>query len=112
MTFGTWLRAERLARNWTQAELARLAGISPQAVAHYEADRRPTPRGQTLGGLARALGLTTDEVLIAVGGAGQTTIEQLRSEGIPAGILSELEHYAPDLLPDDWEMMVEVDGAP
>ena len=40
MTFGAWLRAQRLAMNLTQDALGGLAGIANTRISDYENDRR------------------------------------------------------------------------
>lgn len=54
-----WLRDER---GWTQEELARAAGVSPTTVSHIESGTIRRPRINTIRRLARAFGLSTDEL--------------------------------------------------
>lgn len=45
--FGTWLRVERLAREWTQAELAAVIAVSANTVARWErGEVTPSPLAQ------------------------------------------------------------------
>ena len=53
----------RLDRSWTQAELARRAGISPNTVQNFESGRSRWPSPLILGRLAGALDLSRAEVL-------------------------------------------------
>lgn len=52
----------RRARGLTQAELGAAAGVSERVVAYYERDDAQPP-GAMLVDLAKALGVTTDELL-------------------------------------------------
>ncbi len=54
----------RLAKGWTQRELAGAAGISQTSLSHYEAGLA-SPGTVSLSKLARALGLTTEQLLSA-----------------------------------------------
>ena len=64
---GERVRAARLARGWTQQQLARRAGLSQGGVSQIERGRRPTPHRRTLARLAEALDLDLD--LAAYAGA-------------------------------------------
>ena len=45
--FGTWLRVERQAREWTQAEMAAVVGVSTNSVARWErGEVTPSPLAQ------------------------------------------------------------------
>ncbi len=63
---GSRIRALREARAITQAQLARVAGISRPTLANYEAGRQ-TMTVRALDAIARALGVDLDE-LVASGG--------------------------------------------
>jgi transcriptional regulator with XRE-family HTH domain len=56
------LRELRTAAGLTQQELAVKAGLSMSAVAHLEGGRIPDPRLSTLKALARALGVSLDDL--------------------------------------------------
>ena len=56
LAFGPVLRALRLERNWTQAELGEKLGISPQHISMLESSRK-FPSLQMLFNLADALGV-------------------------------------------------------
>lgn len=60
--FGARLAAIRQRRGLTQAELGGLVDVSNRVIAYYEADGAQPP-GALLVELARALGVTTDELL-------------------------------------------------
>jgi transcriptional regulator with XRE-family HTH domain len=60
--FSERLRLVREKRELSQSELARLAGLQPSAVAHFEADRRK-PSFDNIRGLAKALSVTSDYLL-------------------------------------------------
>jgi transcriptional regulator with XRE-family HTH domain len=52
--FGAWLKVERQARGWTQAEMAAVIGVSTNTVARWErGEVTPTPLAQ--GGIRTAL---------------------------------------------------------
>jgi transcriptional regulator with XRE-family HTH domain len=57
------LLAYRLARDWTQAQTAEKAGISPTTIAHIETGANTNPRRATLMRLAMAFGVNLDEFL-------------------------------------------------
>lgn len=61
VSFGTLLRQYRSAARLTQEELAARSGLGVRTVAYLEADRRGTPRRDTVLLLADALGLSPDE---------------------------------------------------
>lgn len=60
--FGQRLTAIRKSHGLTQAELGAAVGVSNRVIAYYEQDDAQPP-GAMLVDLARALGVTTDELL-------------------------------------------------
>ena len=69
---GERLESIRRLRMWTQARLAREAGVSPTTISGIETGKTGRPHFGTLGKLARALGVTPEELLgprPAAGGA-------------------------------------------
>lgn len=60
--FSARLKASRDLRQWSQAELARAAGLPPSSIAHFEAGSRK-PSFDNLRRLANALEVTTDYLL-------------------------------------------------
>jgi transcriptional regulator with XRE-family HTH domain len=62
--FGTRLRHIREKRELSQSELARLAGMQPSAVAHFEANRRK-PSFDNVRALSKALQVSADYLLNA-----------------------------------------------
>jgi transcriptional regulator with XRE-family HTH domain len=60
--FGPRLAALRQSRGMTQVELGRAAGVSQRVIAYYEAESAQPP-GSLLVDLARALKVSTDELL-------------------------------------------------
>ena len=45
--FGSWLRVERLAREWRQADMAKALGVTANTVARWErGEVTPTPMAQ------------------------------------------------------------------
>ena len=66
-TIGQRVRALRTARGISQARLAKLVGISQPALSMIERGDTATLRADTLDGLCRALGATTDMILRGTG---------------------------------------------
>jgi len=60
--FGTRLADAREARGLSQAELAKLAGLQPAAIGHFERDRRK-PSFANVRALAKALNISSDYLL-------------------------------------------------
>lgn len=60
---GAKIRAARQARNWTQAELAEASGISLNYIKQLEGGHKPNPTQDTLQKLARAFGISLDELV-------------------------------------------------
>ena len=60
---GERLQNIRRLRMWTQARLAQEAGVSPTTVSGIETGKIERPHFDTLGKLARALGVAPDELL-------------------------------------------------
>lgn len=60
--FGDRLLKAREVRGLSQAELAKLAGIQPGAIGHFERDRRK-PSFANIRALAKALNVTSDYLL-------------------------------------------------
>ena len=67
---GARIAALRREKGWSQAELARVLGISASAMGMYEQGRRE-PSADTLVALARELGVTTDFLLTGLPARGQ-----------------------------------------
>jgi transcriptional regulator with XRE-family HTH domain len=63
VAFGSNVRALRLARNWTQAELAARIGVRPNYVTHIEAGRKRNPKLDTLCKLRHAFDISLDELV-------------------------------------------------
>lgn len=62
LEFGDRLLAAREARELNQTELAKLAGLQPAAIGHFEHNRRK-PSFANIRALAKALGVTADYLL-------------------------------------------------
>jgi transcriptional regulator with XRE-family HTH domain len=60
--FGARLRAARDQRELNQTELAKIAGLQPAAIGHFEANRRK-PSFANIRALAKALGVSSDYLL-------------------------------------------------
>lgn len=65
MSFSNWLLLEMKRREWNNADLARKAGLSRQAIGYYLGGRIPS--NEACQKIAHALGVTPDEVLRHVG---------------------------------------------
>ncbi len=65
---GSWLKAERERRGWSQAELARRAGLSRQAVGQLERNTQRQPYPDTVEALAHALDMSQEALYRAVYG--------------------------------------------
>lgn len=63
MTFGEKVRAARIGRNWTQDQLAEVAGISKRALINYETKGILPKSRETYYKLAEALGIESDVLL-------------------------------------------------
>lgn len=65
MTIGERIQDQLIQKHMTQKELAVQTGLTESSISHYVHDRR-TPRGESLQIIAKALDLTTDELLEGV----------------------------------------------
>jgi transcriptional regulator with XRE-family HTH domain len=84
--FGVWLREKRKARDWTQEELGKKAGISISYVSTLERNQPHSITGTELrpaldkvDAIARALGVPLAEARLAAGYAPPITAEQVRT---------------------------------
>jgi transcriptional regulator with XRE-family HTH domain len=81
---GDWIKREREARDWTLAELGERVGTSGAYIQHLEAGRRKDPRGDILEGLARAFGVSIEQIRKEIRTPPDIfPAEQLRREGLP-----------------------------
>lgn len=60
--FGEKVKHLREARGWSQAELARLAGVTKSAISTYELDIR-TPSADVVCAFAKSFGVSADYLL-------------------------------------------------
>lgn len=116
MTFGQRLRSLRLAKDLTQAELAKLMGLGESTVSFYEADKRK-PDFDTLIKIAEYFDVSTDFILGFKSSMPSFTIIKLPILGtIRAGlpILEEenIEGYleVPDYMRADYVLQVKGDS--
>lgn len=64
------LRERRLRKNWTQADLAKLAGLTREAIARLESEPDCDPKISTVEGIASALGCGI-AMILSPGGAAE-----------------------------------------
>ena len=74
-TLGTRMRQLREEKGISQRELAKRAGITSAYVSRLEHDLNPNISAKVIYGLARGLGTTVDDLLIAAGYYDQSTEE-------------------------------------
>ena len=67
MDFSDWLIEQMKQKGWTQAELARHAGIPRQIISNYVNRQREKPDSDVLIAIARALNLPPETVFRAAG---------------------------------------------
>jgi transcriptional regulator with XRE-family HTH domain len=84
---GAWVKAERERRGWSQSELARRAGLTPQAIGQLERSRRRHPYPETVEGLAQAFGVTAEALYRAAYGDLAPETSDLVVEASPMGVL-------------------------
>lgn len=78
-SFGSRLRAQRLADDFTQAELGERFGVKQQTIGAWEHDERPQSR--FFGPLAEYLGLEEQELARLIDGEPDQTIDQEPATG-------------------------------
>ena len=64
MTFGSFIRAKRLAQNITLRALGEMLNLSPVHMSNIENDRRPAPKGKSLDLAVEALNLSKEDTEI------------------------------------------------
>ena len=67
---GSRIKANRLQRGWTQAQLAKISGVAQGVIANYENDAR-TPSAPKLAVFARAFGVSLEELIDPLEAASQ-----------------------------------------
>lgn len=91
--FGKWLKRQLHRREWSQARLAREAGVSPTAVSHWITGKK-LPDAESCDKIAEAFFLSRDEVLSR---AGLRPVEHDDSETVRELIaLVRRIHWTPD----------------
>lgn len=90
--FGTWLKTERERRGWSQRYLARLAGVTSQAINQLESEPSRKPNERTEQGLAEAFDLSVPAMYQAVYGVTpeDDPLTELEAEGVAP---QEVEEY-------------------
>lgn len=98
---GAAIRAARLARGWTQRQLAEAAGLSEIAIKRLEGGKN-LPSGESLNRLAQALNVSTDTLMGRDDPlAGPFPAATLRAEGLGEEYLRRYERLWNDLRRDD-----------
>lgn len=91
LVLGDWIKEQRTARKWTQKYLAELVGTTADYIRHLEANRHPDPGMRILQGLARAFGVSVDELIEQTRGAHNAfPATQLRAAGLPEDHITRL----------------------
>ena len=114
MDIWAWVAAERLRRGWSQSELARRAGVSAQLISAAEQGRKPQPSAETLAGLARAFGITMDELRVAAQlqvpapANVDTYLAAFAALGVPPAVLAELADKAQYIEEQDWDNLLAI----
>jgi len=93
-SFGELLRQRRLAAGLTQEALAERAGVSAKAISDLERDPGRTPRLDTVGLLADALGPDERTALLAVAVDGRAHSDVAEELGLTDGAVRQLVHRA------------------
>ena len=97
ISFGERLKQLRLARGWTQGQLAQKAGLSRTAISSTEQRKSTRPSADALLKLANAFGIPAEELYEAVGyetgGKGERHVET------PEEILERLKLAQPVTIP-------------
>ncbi len=65
--FAAWLAAQLQRKGWTQADLAREAGLSRQAISYYMSKKSKYPGAEPLAAVCKALGVPYEQALQALG---------------------------------------------
>jgi len=66
-TFGTWLSIQMREKNWSQSELARVSGLTRQAISYYLSDKSKQPDEFALQRIAKAFSIPIEQVYRAAG---------------------------------------------
>ena len=78
-SLGQRIKQRRLEKGLTQRELAEATGITVPYMSKIEADRE-TPTDEKLERIAKALGLNSDELILAAGRLPEDVIERLTAD--------------------------------
>lgn len=102
VSFGELLRAKRVQRDLTQAELAQRLGVQQQAVGRWELDK-DLPRQETIRLISQQLDITGSQLAVALGYVDEEAESDDPAEAIrlPAGVkLSDKQLRALDAILD------------
>lgn len=95
MTFGEWLRKKIKDKDWSNARVARLSGVSPTYIGNLVRDYSPTtisgkgrPSEEVVENIAKALEADVDEARLAAGYAPRMNPDE--------GFFKGLDRLSPD----------------
>jgi transcriptional regulator with XRE-family HTH domain len=92
-SFGDWVVDQRVARGWTQTQLAKKAELSQAAISNIEIGRSPNPLASTRKRIEAALGLDTPASVAA---------EQERVATVEdVGVLRDFDPHDPSAYPNE-----------
>ena len=97
---GNWLLQERRKRRWSQAELARRAGVSRPTISNYESGKTQNPNPDVIQAIARILEIPTEDAFRAAG------LLPLKPEHTPAN--AQLDYIFSQLSPDDQAVVLDI----
>jgi transcriptional regulator with XRE-family HTH domain len=98
---GAWIRQHRQERGWSQADLARAAGISQQQISNIENGLVDTVTWRMIEGLARAFAVTERDLLLAAG-----LITGPETDPLPPDWVRDLVRYGQLLSPQQRRILI------
>jgi transcriptional regulator with XRE-family HTH domain len=101
---GNWIRDQRKARGWTQAQLAEYSGVKLSYLKQLEIGER-NPGTKILAGLANAFQVPVEVVLREAGMSVPAPLAELENE-IPKYLFDDLQRRWPELAEEDREAIL------
>ncbi len=105
---GQIVREKREGHRWSQSELARRAGLTPGYINQIESGKRPNPGGKVLAALAKAFGVTIDDLLKQTDTALPPLENDQRLADWPPDMLAKLQELYPDMTADELAAAIEL----